>query len=718
MVAPLASFDRQDAGVLRRSADDRQEVTLDDDLESIRPELSLQEDEYEEITIDAAAALASELALELTDDLKNAAIDALDMFRNFSDSMSQATELQGSALGLLDTTHPLRVALHKFIQHPVVESFLLLLIILNLIALAASSPGSEIDLTIISANLNTTASSAGEARSGFDDTMYAFNFFCACAFTCEAVVRILVLGFVQGPGTYLHSAWNAFDFFLVVAIWLSITASAVLGLNDDAGFALAVLRTLRLMRFFSGIRELMGAVTLGYKMLLTIMGLLLYAWIIGGVVGMELFAGSVSRKCLDPASPAAAGLAVADCPRSIRCELPLQCYELAPPHIDALHAVQVRDNHRDKIGFDTIGMSFVTEFQMTVMDDWPELIQPIVESGTTTAVLARPVSLLFVCAVSMLSVNLFLASITHSYLSVRQDSRHDRDDQKRLTLQEQLAALEDQALAGEENEKPKYNFPMHKKCTPTCKQITGSSKFENLMVNIIMINVLVLMLDSHDAEPWVNNVTTYGEIVFVSIYTIELLIKVFAAGLRPYLRSHLNKLDLMIVVIGWASLSVWAFGSEEDFRRLAGYRLLRVLRVAKLVFHVGYLRELLELAFSSAKTVLSLIVFLFFVVALLAIVGMHMFASRCHEGNILPASSFGSFGRSVLTIFQVVTNDNVGGACTYYISCGIYWTVDCHCAHCVLLPQLMRLEATLVRLTSRECNMFRHYVLLHGLLSE
>ena len=378
---------------------------LDDDLAAISPK---GEDEYDELTIDAAAGacarararafvalfrrplnssyntddsawrteLAAELAAELADDLKNAANDALAMFTNFAESMSQATELQGKSLGILDTDHPLRVALHKFIQHPLVESFLLLLIMFNLIALAATSPGSEIDLAIISTNLNRTASAAaGGGQSGFDETMYAFNFFCACAFTAEAVVRILVLGFVRGPGTYLHSAWNAFDFVLVVAIWLSITASALLGLDDDAGFALAVLRTLRLMRFFSGIRELMSAVSLGYKMLLTIIGLLLYAWIIGGILGMELFAGAVSRKCFEPGSPAAAGLAVADCPISFRCELPLQCYELAPPPIDALHVVQVRDNHRDKIGFDTIGMSFVTEFQMTVMDDWPELLQ-------------------------------------------------------------------------------------------------------------------------------------------------------------------------------------------------------------------------------------------------------------------------------------------------------------------------------------------------------
>jgi hypothetical protein len=242
-------------------------------------------------------------------------------------------------------------------------------------------------------------------------------------------------------------------------------------------------------------------------MLLTIMSLVLYAWVIGGVVGMELWAGAVSHHCLDPASQdaLAAGLVVTDCPRMTRCELPMQCFAAVPPDIGALHEVQVRGNHLDKIGFDTIGMSFITEFQITIQDDWPELVQvshiscvsrvfcvccshfrssvgqPLVDSGTSTAMLARPVAMVFVCMVSLISVNLFLASMTHSYLTVRQDSRSLRENTEHKSLQQQLAELRMDAQLGEDGgDGPKYSFPMHRKCTPTCKDIANSSKFEAL----------------------------------------------------------------------------------------------------------------------------------------------------------------------------------------------------------------------------------------------
>jgi len=118
--------------------------------------------------------------------------------------------------------------------------------------------------------------------------------------------------------------------------------------------------------------------------------------------------------------------------------------------------------------------------------------------------LARPVAMVFVCMVSLISVNLFLASMTHSYLTVRQDSRSLRENTEHKSLQQQLAELRMDAQLGEDGgDGPKYSFPMHRKCTPTCKDIANSSKFEAFMVQIIVLNVIVLMMDSYDAKDWV-----------------------------------------------------------------------------------------------------------------------------------------------------------------------------------------------------------------------
>ena len=83
--------------------------------------------------------------------------------------------------------------------------------------------------------------------------------------------------------------------------------------------------------------------------------------------------------------------------------------------------------HKDKLGFDNIGLSFLTEFQITVMDDWPELVMPISNADSPANWVARPLFILLVVSVSMLTVNLFLASMTYSFLSVRQENRGEHE---------------------------------------------------------------------------------------------------------------------------------------------------------------------------------------------------------------------------------------------------------------------------------------------------
>lgn len=81
--AILPSVDEA-AAQASRSADDHQEVLMEPDLAAIRPELTLNDEEYQELTIDAAAEEALKLAAEMADELKTAATDALDMFVRYT----------------------------------------------------------------------------------------------------------------------------------------------------------------------------------------------------------------------------------------------------------------------------------------------------------------------------------------------------------------------------------------------------------------------------------------------------------------------------------------------------------------------------------------------------------------------------------------------------------------------------------------------------------
>jgi hypothetical protein len=472
--------------------------------------------EFEERSVKMATDAAADLAAEMAHEMRKATANTIQAFMEFSDAMSGGGHklLDGHSLGIFSPTNPVRIALRRFIEHPAVEAFLLFLIFLNLLALAATSPGSEIDLSLIDVHgaLNMTDTHDGK-ESAFDRTLYRFNAFCAVAFTFEAGARIIVQNCIVGEDPYLSSPWNVFEFLLIITIWVWILASLLREMDDDAGFVLSVMRTLRLMRFFVGIRELMASVAQGYKMLLTIVGLLLYTWIIGGVVGMELYAGAASRQCLEPGTAATLDLGVTQCPRTTRCELPKLCYESVPPDIQHLHVVQDRDKHLDKLGFDTIGWSFVTEFQMTIMDSWPLIAQAITESDNTNARFAWWMMLVFVCSVSLVTVNLFLASVTYSYLSVRQEARGLMMERQKKSLQQRLEDVVAQAKVADSE--TAYSFPMHPKYTPRCTEVANSSKFTGFMVQIVVLNVGVMMVNEYDADAgWVE----YSWVIWAELF--------------------------------------------------------------------------------------------------------------------------------------------------------------------------------------------------------
>eukprot|EP01052_Picozoa_sp_SAG31_P021248 SAG31_NODE_1633_length_7689_cov_3.155599_2_plen_1828_part_00 len=556
--------------------------------------------------------------------------------------------LRGNSLGLFTTDSKIRQALHSLIRHPLVELFLLILILLNLLALAATSPGSEIEIEDVSA---------------FDSNVTVFNLFCAAVFTVEAGVRIVVQGFVRGKGTYLRSPWNVFDFVLILAIWLSFGSSSLFG-SDDAGFALSVLRTLRLMRFFAGIRELMGAIALGYQTLLTVLALLCYAYIIAAVAGMALFGGVVSRQCLDPADPIANGLTMVDCPRMLHCSQEQYCFALQNPG-----ATFDRNSHVDKLGFDTFGLALLTEFSITVLDDWGELAQPFQDSAASTRGLAHPLFAVVVLCISLLIVQLFLASITFSFLSIRRSSRKQEHDKALERSPEDTVAKANEIPAGLHPSSDHTHFPMHPRWTPRCAAIMSDSRFDAFILNTVILNTLVMAINHYDMNSALELFTNACELVFIVVYTAEAAVKIGAVGFVPYWKLKMNKLDFFIVVTSYVGIILHASATKEQARTVLAFRLLRVLRIAKLLLRVKYLRGLLELAFSTSKTVFSLVLFLMFVIVLGSIIGMHLFASECRSITTLPSTSFGSFTDSMLALFQLITGDNFGGICYYLIDC-------------------------------------------------
>jgi len=113
-------------------------------------------------------------------------------------------------------------------------------------------------------------------------------------FYCEAIIKIIALGFVaNGKKSYIREAWNILDFTIVMSALISMIV------NDDklkAIKTLRVLRVLRPLRLLNKNRGLKLAITSLFNSLPAISNLLLIMFFfvfLLGILSMTLFNGGM-----------------------------------------------------------------------------------------------------------------------------------------------------------------------------------------------------------------------------------------------------------------------------------------------------------------------------------------------------------------------------------------------------------------------------------------
>jgi len=125
-------------------------------------------------------------------------------------------------------------------------------------------------------------------------------------FVFEAWVKIMAVG----PEIYWDSPWNRMDFFIVVTSVIALLPTLLTSLpfefpgilTEGAFAALRVVRVLRPLRYIThmpSLRVLIVVLIETVPLLTNIMILLLMVFLIFSVLGVQLFIGSMSQRCVD-----------------------------------------------------------------------------------------------------------------------------------------------------------------------------------------------------------------------------------------------------------------------------------------------------------------------------------------------------------------------------------------------------------------------------------
>ncbi|XP_044771504.1 voltage-dependent T-type calcium channel subunit alpha-1H isoform X2 [Neomonachus schauinslandi] len=188
-------------------------------------------------------------------------------------------------------------------------------------------------------------------------------------------------------------------------------------------------------------------------------------------------------------------------------------------------------------------------------------------------------------------------------------------------------------------------------------QIVDSKYFNRGIMVAILTNTLSMGVEYHEQPDELTSALEISNIVFTSMFALEMLLKLLACGPLGYIRNPYNIFDGIIVVI-----SVWEIIGQAD-GGLSVLRTFRLLRVLKLVRFMPALRRQLVVLMKTMDNVATFCMLLMLFIFIFSILGMHLFGCKfsltTDTGDTVPdRKNFDSLLWAIVTVFQILTQED------------------------------------------------------------
>ncbi|KAK5610354.1 hypothetical protein CRENBAI_006475 [Crenichthys baileyi] len=189
------------------------------------------------------------------------------------------------------------------------------------------------------------------------------------------------------------------------------------------------------------------------------------------------------------------------------------------------------------------------------------------------------------------------------------------------------------------------------------KRIVESKYFNRGIMIAILVNTLSMGIEYHEQPEELTDVLEISNIVFTSMFVLEMGFMLLAFGLFGYIRNPYNIFDSVIVII-----SVWEIIGQAD-GGLSVLRTFRLLRVLKLVRFLPALRRQLVVLMKTMDNVATFCMLLMLFIFTFSILGMHLFGCkfslRMENGDTIPdRKNFDSLLWAIVTVFQILTQED------------------------------------------------------------
>ena len=184
--------------------------------------------------------------------------------------------------------------------------------------------------------------------------------------------------------------------------------------------------------------------------------------------------------------------------------------------------------------------------------------------------------------------------------------------------------------------------------------VVEKKTFDAFFMVLVAINCILLALVHHDMSDEFDQFLELGNAILTIAFTVELVIKSWALGIREYLEDGFNVLDFVIVTTSVAELAL----GDENLRTLnvvRAARLMRVMRVVKLIRYLPWFRAVIMAVLASLRVLVWITILLLLFLFIFTVMSIQLFGGQFDFPDGTPRANFDTFVEGFLTLFQVFT---------------------------------------------------------------
>ncbi|XP_036434229.1 calcium channel, voltage-dependent, L type, alpha 1F subunit [Colossoma macropomum] len=192
----------------------------------------------------------------------------------------------------------------------------------------------------------------------------------------------------------------------------------------------------------------------------------------------------------------------------------------------------------------------------------------------------------------------------------------------------------------------------------TCRKAVKSVTFYWLVLILVFLNTALSASEHYNQPDWLTDVQEIANKVLLSLFTVEMLLKMYSLGLQVYFVAFFNRFDCFVVCGGILETVLVEMEIMPPLG-ISVLRCVRLLRIFKVTRHWTALSNLVASLLNSMKSIASLLLLLFLFLIIFALLGMQLFGGKFNfDETQTKRSTFDAFPQALLTCFQILTGED------------------------------------------------------------